>query len=596
LDRWIDALQEGLERQVAFPNLESELRVYAALLIALAYRRPSSATLPDCAQRVLELSQLDGELNLRALGAAYVVGYGSTTGPLELGRKARPLLEQLLSKPEITALTAAWGWFIASFHHLVVGDEKQCLTAVLRAERIGVEERLPAAIRLASIIGSWLELGAGRTPSAWRWLRRLEEVTVPGNLYDEASVASLKAHLNGFEGDGERAAASAARAMELYDEAGTHFHRCYSRTQRAWGAIMLRDAAGARHWISEGLELAQQTRTGWLEVELRLAEAYLAHQQGDREASEQKLRLAFGIGRGVDCIWAFKFSRAWMPSLCATALEAGIELDYVRSVVQRMQLQPPSPDLDLWPWPVKVYTLGRFEVVLDDEPLRFSHKTPRKPLALLKALIALGGAEVPEHRLVDVLWPEEDGDAARKAYNIAVHRLRELLGDHEVVTVEGGGVSLNRDFCWVDQWQLERHFTEANECLRRADRAGFLRRAEDIRRLYQGVFLAADTDAQWAVSSRERLRGRFIQFVEVAGRELEAGRQFDQARDWYLRGLEADDLAETFYQGLMRCYEAAGRRVEALSVFRRMRQTFSVTLGVAPSEQSEALYRSLLAS
>ena len=80
------------------------------------------------------------------------------------------------------------------------------------------------------------------------------------------------------------------------------------------------------------------------------------------------------------------------------------------------------------------------------------------------------------------------------------------------------------------------------------------------------------------------------------GKRLEASCCWDQAIDWYLRGLESDDLSESFYRGLMCCYQETGRRAEALSVFRRMRQTLSVTLGIAPSEQSQALYQALLAS
>src|SRR5262249_10533003 len=156
-----------------------ELRVRAAQLIALAYRRPASAILPETAERVLELAQLEGETNLRALAVAYVVG-SSTTGPLDLARGARPLLARLLSHPEITTLTATWGWFITSFLYLLVGDEGECLDAALRVERIGVEQNLPAALRLAAILAGWLELGAGRTAAAWGWLRRAEEVIVPG--------------------------------------------------------------------------------------------------------------------------------------------------------------------------------------------------------------------------------------------------------------------------------------------------------------------------------------------------------------------------------------------------------------------------------
>ena len=46
----------------------------------------------------------------------------------------------------------------------------------------------------------------------------------------------------------------------------------------------------------------------------------------------------------------------------------------------------------------------------------------------------------------------------------------------------------------------------------------------------------------------------------------------------------------------MRCHQGMGRPAEALSVYRRMRHTLSVTLGITPSPQSEALHASLLRS
>jgi DNA-binding SARP family transcriptional activator len=45
----------------------------------------------------------------------------------------------------------------------------------------------------------------------------------------------------------------------------------------------------------------------------------------------------------------------------------------------------------------------------------------------------------------------------------------------------------------------------------------------------------------------------------------------------------------------MRCYAAQGRPAEALSVFRRLSQTLSVTLGIKPSLATEALARQLMA-
>ena len=59
-------------------------------------------------------------------------------------------------------------------------------------------------------------------------------------------------------------------------------------------------------------------------------------------------------------------------------------------------------------WSIQVYALGRFEILLDGEPLRFRLKTPRKPLALLKTLLCGGLLHgVSQPAVCDALWPDE---------------------------------------------------------------------------------------------------------------------------------------------------------------------------------------------
>src|SRR5262249_45496626 len=137
-------------------------------------------------------------------------------------------------------------------------------------------------------------------------------------------------------------------------------------------------------------------------------------------------------------------------------LEAGIEVDYARHLVRRRGLLPPdSAASEAWPWPIKILTLGRFEVLRHDQPLRFSRKVQRKPLALLKALIAFGGREVREDVVMDTLWPDAEGDAARVALASALHRLRGLLGLEGAVLRQEGRLSLDARLCWVDVWAIE---------------------------------------------------------------------------------------------------------------------------------------------
>ena len=216
-------------------------------------------------------------------------------------------------------------------------------------------------------------------------------------------------------------------------------------------------------------------------------------------------------------------------------------------------------------------------------------------MALLKVLVAFGGREVPEQKLTTLLWPDEEGDAAHHALTVALHRLRRLLGNPEAIRVEDGAVSLDRTCVWVDALQLAGVLTTGIQAAKTGDSRTLDVAAETVSALYQGSFLPGDPDAPWSISQRERLRSAFVEFVVVYGVHLETAERWQEAAQWYQRGLAADDLTESFYQGLMRCHMHSGAIAEGMSTFRRLRHTLSITLGIQPSAASEALFRVLQA-
>jgi DNA-binding SARP family transcriptional activator len=269
-----------------------------------------------------------------------------------------------------------------------------------------------------------------------------------------------------------------------------------------------------------------------------------------------------------------------MPHLFTLALQEGIEMEFVQRLIRTFRLRPPANAPDSWPWPVRIRTLGRFEVLIDDRPLEFARKVPKKTLALLKALVAHGGQDVSEQTLCDALWGDEEADAARQALSITVVRLRKLLGVDDVLSQQGGKLSLDPSLCWVDAWRFEQHAVKPQTA----------REAVLALKFYYGSFLPEDETEAWSVPARERLRGRFIHLLATYGEALETQDDWTGAADLYLRGIDADAIVEAFYQGLMRCYAGMGRHTEAVAAYRRLRQTLSVVLGVVPSPRSRELF------
>jgi DNA-binding SARP family transcriptional activator len=94
---------------------------------------------------------------------------------------------------------------------------------------------------------------------------------------------------------------------------------------------------------------------------------------------------------------------------------------------------------------------------------------------------------------------------------------------------------------------------------------------------------------------RQRLRGKFLRNLVAVGKRLEGQGEADRAIRVYERGLELDNLSEELYRRLMSTHQKLGQSAAALEAYRRCRHLLSVVLGVKPSVETEAIYRSLTA-
>jgi DNA-binding SARP family transcriptional activator len=384
----------------------------------------------------------------------------------------------------------------------------------------------------------------------------------------------------------------ARELRDRMDQVGPVWLRCLARLQLAIAELESDKDADVVPLFEQARQLLAGTCLGRLGGAVDAVEAWMHLQRNSTTAARPLLERCMG---GRDVLHGHFLLRPHprlLTEVYAAALTLGIAEAEVRRAIREYGVRAPADDVPGWPWPLEVRMLGRFEVLHDGQPLTFSRKLPKKTLALLKAIVALGGRAVSEQRLLDALWPDEEGDAAARALDATVLRLRGLLGDAGAIVQQGGKLSLDAGRVWVDVFAFEQAIVSADAHRDGPEEAAFLARAIA---LYQGSFLAEDAAEAWPVATRERLRGRFIHAVGRQGGRLEAAGDCEGAVHAYLRGLDADAAVESFYQGLMRCYQRLGRRSEGISAYLRLRQLLSVTLGLAPSSASDRLYEALRA-
>jgi DNA-binding SARP family transcriptional activator len=393
----------------------------------------------------------------------------------------------------------------------------------------------------------------------------------------------------GALGAGNLAQAQAiARELAARTASAGRFNLCLYHHFQAWEAMLRKDLMTALQQEKAALRMAIEVGCPLFEVLCRLALAEILADCGDERKCIAHLQTLRDIVRGIDnrhleftCLVGFaqialahgrqrtgvaalrrglELGREygyghflwWRPApvarVLAHALEAGIEPEYARSLIKRRGLVPEQPPLgvDGWPWTYRVQTFGGFRLLRHDQPLgaaaggKTAGKAKKRPLELLKLLIAYGGDQVSESRVTDALWPRIDGDSAHRSFTSTLHRLRKLLGEDRAVTLHEGRLSLDRRYFWLDTWAFEQLASD----LESADGEQIEKLVERLLALYRGSFMSDDADAAWMIQARERLRSRFSRVLARVCRHWQERGEEERARLLVEKGLEIDPLAE----------------------------------------------------
>ena len=308
--------------------------------------------------------------------------------------------------------------------------------------------------------------------------------------------------------------------------------------------------------------------------------------RGARELLAKNLTLIQGIRRPWGAAWVerVRSQRLMQPRERSRTPSQGAD-------VARAVPAPAAAVVLLRPAPIRICALGGFDLTIDGVAFASGAKPQRRPLDLLKVLLVSNGSSVGAAELADKLWPDSDGDTARNSLQVAVHRLRRLLGRDQAVVVQDRKVCLDHELCAVDLWTFER---DAQHLMRVYPEAtSFAEKAAETLRLYRGHLFAHEADQAWMLAPRERLRRLWLGLVRRLGDHHEVRGECDRACELYQRAVDLDPLAEEVYRRLMRCQQRAGEPAEAIHTYRRCREQLVTVLGVAPSAETERLYNTL---
>jgi len=490
-DLWIERLAALIDDGPSLPSPELELTVYSAMLYGIAIRQTDHPMLSLCIDRTMNILRKRIDTNARLLGGLAITGpVCCMLGAFDLFKEATDLLAPLVTNPEVTELHRA-AWFMTTGCKRYMNCENE---AAYRDLEEGARLSRIAGLRQIEFLSlcfhafhsvNFLELA-----SAERALDEARRVADTSRPLERTYLLWAESQVEGLRGNHESALGLARTAQQVAESIGSPAHRLIGWTLQGAPLVLSGKLDEAEALASEGLRFGAARRVRTWDAVFLMMIAWSRLERGDIPGARRHVTEALRSGQDGTASylrWLLTGNRRMLEF----ALREGIDVANVRGLIRQFRYPPADVQLEQWPWPIRIYALGRFEVLVDDQPLVFGRKVPRKPLALLQYIIASGGEHVSDQRVADALWPDAEGDEAVGSIRLALHRLRELLRDHDAVRLQGARFSLNPDRVWVDALSLAKSVTAEKPV-----NWG----------LYAGDFLASEREEGWMLPFREKLR------------------------------------------------------------------------------------------
>jgi hypothetical protein len=493
--------------------------------------------------------------------------------------KVQPLVQVTLHYT--TALAAA-----------ITGDQRLCRKKAVEALNLADKTGIHIHDTMMLVQDACTLLAAGELGEVETTLKKMQETLLPFAIWDQGNYHFLRAWHAMQCGKMLIARNETAIASMLLERCDNPFTIALSRILQSQLLLELGETDKVECLLTNVIkeQRLRKSRAMHFIGQLSLADcAASAHQE---EKARQHLCAAFSIARQHGLSLPFGLSSRRLANLCRKALEAGIEVDTVKEVIKRFRLCPLQAKTvsDLWPWPVRIYTLGRFAIHCHGKPSRSSSKPQRKPLELLIFIISGGEKSVSRDAVSSRLWPDTDGDRAVQNLNTTLHRLRRLLGSEEAVVLCNGQLILNSHFCWIDAHHFAWLVRQIDIPPTSPAKKNYLTRALQM---YQGPFMAGYEQMPVATSYREQLERLWHHTLAAA---LPLFVEITSAHQNVLKqALAVDDTAAPVLQLFFSTFSKKAGKTEACGIIQRC-ETLLAEQGIRFSGKTEALLQHLFPS
>lgn len=579
------------------PQLDPVLHSYFTdcVVKALMHLRPTDPQLPAWASHLQHLiidAHQDDEHRVQM--AATQLLYQLWQGQYIEAAGTATLIGTTLSQPDKVTIPTTAMWHALSAHYFnFAADFNQSRQA--SAEVFSLSRRHAVSLwDLAALAAeAYAQLQTGQLKQGLATIQRMSSILTPYQRLYESHFYYLSAY--------------AALLNRQLDQAESHIrlslNMCRQQATPFPVALCLQGLARiqlAKQQLNEAeasLDEAAATVDGMHSIVIdhhdALLRARICFARQQQAAGLKHLRKAISLAVQHHIVNHDWWQADVMAELCAIAIEHQIEPQYVQQLVQQryLSLRDPSKAPPSWPWPLRIYTMGRCSLLVNNTPPDNKIRGNAKPMELLMALIALGGRDVSEQRLQESLWPDTEGDEAYNLLTTTLHRLRKYLTDKNFILMQAHQLSLNPRLVWVDAWGLEHYLNHLNDQLLNTSVTDicFQQHAMHLRQEYQGHFLR-ECETAWALACRERLRTKFMRAVRRLAAAWPTTLSTEPLTELLEHTLNLDPLQEELYRLLIQYFSQQGNYEGVESCYQRCRNQIGRTFRREPLQETTACY------
>lgn len=253
--------------------------------------------------------------------------------------------------------------------------------------------------------------------------------------------------------------------------------------------------------------------------------------------------------------------------------------------------------------PIQIACFGRLSVRVHGKCIAVHAWNSRKVYQFLLLLVASAGQRLSSSVICDRLWPDHEADKAHQNLEFTLRRLRQLiqkpLGKNiqssQVIPLQQGKISLNRDYCDIDCCVLQ-HAMQQSKKLRRneAHQQAYLLEQQMIT-MIQGAFLQGENELVY--HQRQTCHQRICNWIDETVKHWrnDAGITLHQLTDLLDVGLHIDPYSERLLCQRIEILHQAGYQADAICHYQRWAGLLLQRFSVNPSQSTQQVYQRIAA-